>query len=179
MKHIVCSFALISCFLLVSCATMLRIQYDEVPANSLHLGQVMIVADRRTLMEESKPTYDALIASGIKDSDIKDGSTVLARIYCCGGPTTAPVLYVPSGLEVKTGDIVEFISGRPPKKGDAGLLNTVTRIVQRYDDSSPRCRWDPPNEGLWQRVLYCDWMQEAGWVKQGGIAPAWFKPASQ
>ena len=134
------------------------------------------------LKDESKPTYDALLASGIKDSDIKDGSLVLVRIYCCGGPNetgSAPLLYVPNGLEVKRGDIVEFVVGGPPTKGDAGLVNIATRIVQRYDERSPICRWDPPDPRLWQRVLYCDWMQDSGWVKKGGITPAWFKPASK
>ncbi|MBI3621521.1 MAG: hypothetical protein HY208_04965 [Nitrospirae bacterium] len=183
MKNMIGLCALMGCLLIVSCASILRIQYDEVPANSLHLGEAMVVFHRSdVLKDESKPTYAALLAAGIKDSDIKDGSLVFVRIYCCGGPNervSAPILYVPSGLEVKQGDIVEFVAGRRPQKGDVGLLNIATRIVQRYDERSPSCRWDPPDNRLWQRVLYCDWMQESGWVKQGGIAPAWFKPASK
>ena len=88
------------------------------------------------------------------------------------------MLYVPKGLNVALDDIVEVRVGRPPEKGDAGLLNIVTRIVQRYEAGKEDCWWDPKNDRLWLRVLYCDWMPREGWIEQGGLDPAWYKPPS-
>jgi hypothetical protein len=139
---------------------------------------------KRIEVVQNKPLYDAIIASGIKDSEIVDGSVIVARIYCCGGMTenlssekaNARVLYVPKGLNVALGDIVEVRAGRPPENKDAGLLNIVTRVVQRYGVENGNCWWDPKDDRLWLRVLYCDWMPREGWVKQEGLHPAWYKP---
>ena len=176
-------------FILTSCSTALRIESNFVPAGSLRLAQVMAFAKRIEVVQ-SKVTYDAIIASGIADSEIVDGSVVVARIYCCGGMTenfssekgNAIVLYVPKVLNVALGDIVEIRDGRPPEKGDAGLLNIVMRVVQRYEAGKGAakgdCWWDPKDDRLWLRVLYCDWMPREGWVKQEGLHPAWYKPQS-
>jgi hypothetical protein len=158
-----------------------RIQSDFVPAGSLHLGQVMTVGTRKDVIE-SPDLYKILRSEGILDADIGDGSVAVARIYCCGGVTRASSsevanargLYVPRPLRVEPGDIVEFRAGRPPANGDHGRLNTVTRIVGKNTEDS--CWWDPRDERLWLRVLYCKWMPEQGWVKQGGLNPAWYKP---
>ena len=167
--------------LLASCVTTSRLQEDHVPAGSLRLGQAMSLGTRYEITQTKplKPLYDALIAAGIKDSEIQDGSVAVARIYCCGGPSEkddARIVYIPKGINVALFDIVEIKVGRPPEGGDAGVLNVVTRVVQRDADNAGTCWWDPKNDRLWMRILYCEWMPKEGWVKQGGITPAWFKP---
>ncbi|QWV94482.1 hypothetical protein KP004_04660 [Geomonas oryzisoli] len=161
----------------------LRIHMDFVPTGSLRLAQVTATGSREEVVQ-AKDLYDAIIASGIKDSEIADGSVVLARIYCCGGMTkswssevvNSTMLYVPKGLSVALGDIVEVRVGHPPKKEEPGVLNVVTRVVQKADDDG-KCWWDPRDDRLWLRVLYCDWMPKEGWIKQGGINPVWYLPA--
>jgi len=173
---------------LASCATYSsqsewRIQSDVVPVGSLRLAQVMSVG-RRSDVVESPDLYRILEASGIDDSDIVDGSIIVARIYCCGGLTEksssevheARGIYVPRNLHVDVGDIVEMRVGRPPQNGDRGLLNSVTRVVMKRGQDDSSCWWDPRDDRLWLRILYCSWMPEQGWTKQGGIHPAWFKP---
>ena len=93
------NFLLIGCtislsFILASCATPLRIQSDSVPVSSLRLAQV-IELGKRIQIVQYKSLYDAIIASGIADSEIVDGSVVVARIYCCGGMTENPALKKP------------------------------------------------------------------------------------
>jgi len=170
----------VGCILLASCATTLRIQSDFLPEGSLRVAQVVYVVTRDQTLE-TKVLHDALLASGVKDAEIKDGSVVLARVFCCGRPNESEVelmLYAPSAIGVGKGDIVEVRSGRPPAKGDAGRLNTVMRIRQKNGDGATTCNWVPPNPQLWARVLYCDWMPGEGWIEQGGINKAWFKPAA-
>jgi len=172
-------------FLLTSCSTPMRIQSDSVPPGSRRLAQVAAIANRDEIVQV-KELYEVIRASGVNDQDIVDGSVVMARIYCCGGLTensssekvNALMLYVPKELKVVLGDIVEVRAGRPPEKGDVGLLNVVTRLVQKYEASDGSCWWDPKDDRLWLRILYCEWMPKEGWVKQGGLYPAWFKPAS-
>jgi hypothetical protein len=124
--------------------------------------------------------YKTILAAGIADSDLTDGSMVQVRIYCCGGPAeyrNSLFLYVPKPLKLEREDFVEFKVGRSPEKNDGGRLNTVTRVVAKQGDKPESCWWDPRNDKLWQRVAYCDWMSKEGWVKQGGVSPAWYKPA--
>lgn len=172
---------LVGCILLTSCATnTLRIQSDFLPEGSLRVAQVTHVATQKEIVE-SKALHDALLSSGIKDSEIKDGSVALARVFCCGSPMESEqemMLYVPPQIGVLKGDIVEVRSGRPPAKGDSGRLNTVMRVRQKSGDGAATCNWVPPDPRLWARVLYCDWMPGEGWTEQGGINKAWFKPAA-
>jgi hypothetical protein len=171
--------------LMTGCSVPLKIQSDFVPAESLRLAQVMVIGKRADILE-GKAVYEAIIAAGIKDSEVVDGSVVVARIYCCGGPSenyssekvNARMLFVPKEINVALGDIVEVRVGRPPEKGDGGSLNVVTRVVQKYGEDGGSCWWDPKNERLWLRILYCDWMPKEGWIKQGGINPAWYRPQS-
>jgi hypothetical protein len=177
-------FVVTQLFILTSCSTPLRIQSDFVPVGSLRVAQVMAIA-KRTEIVQMKEVYNAIIASGVNDSEIVDGSVVVARVYCCGGISedfssevvNARMLFIPRGLNVARGDMVEVRTGRPPKNEDAGLLNTVTRVVEKYEENKNiwNCWWDPKNDRLWLRVLYCNWMLKEGWVKQGGTYPAWFK----
>ena len=169
---------------LTSCsAPPLRIQSDDVPPGSLRVSQVIAIAQREQIRQLD--AYQGIIAAGIPDSDLVDGSVVMARIYCCGGPTEETsaeytgrrMLYVPRGLTVELDDFVEVRVGRPPEHGDGGRLNTVTRVVARKNDQAKHCWWEPKNDKLWLRTPYCEWMPQEGWVKQGGLSPAWFKPA--
>jgi hypothetical protein len=168
-----------------SFAEQSRVYEDYVPTGALHLGQVMVAAKSDQIFK-MKPLYDAVKTTGIDDADIVDGSVVAARIYCCGGITkelSAEVrnslfLYVPKGLDVGPGDIVELRVGHPAEGGNSAAMNSVTRIVQKSGKDDSTCWWDPKNDSLWQRILYCEWMPSEGWVKQGGMTPAWFKPPS-
>jgi len=178
------SLALPLILLLAACSTPpLRIESDSVPAGSLRVAQVIAIAKHEDIPKLE--AYKGIIAAGVADSDLSDGSIVMARIYCCGGPTRETsaeyadrrMLYVPKDLRVGLGDFVEVRVGRPPEHGDGGRLNTVTRIVAKDGESPEHCWWDPKNETLWLRTPYCDWMPKEGWTKQGGISPAWFKPA--
>lgn len=177
--------------LLAGCAPhALRIQSDVVvQPDALRLAQVMVVATRDDIVRAE--AYEAILTAGVPDEDLSDGSVVLARVYCCGGISQnlseefqhRTMLLVPKGMKVGLGDIVELRVGRPPREGDGGKLNTVTRLVQAVDEQERRsreksetCWWDPKDDRLWLRVLYCDWMPTEGWKKQEGSYPAWFKP---
>lgn len=181
---LICGVLLLN-LLVTGCSTTLRIHSDFIPAGSLRLAQVMDIGKRADILQ-SKELYDAIISSGIKDTEVADESIVVARIFCCGGlsenlsseKTNAIMMFVPMGTNVGLGDIVEVRAGRPPEKGDAGQLNVVTRVVQKYGDNEGKCWWDPKDDRLWLRVLYCDWMPKEGWIKQGGINPAWYRPSS-
>jgi hypothetical protein len=52
----------------------------------------------------------------------------------------------------------------------------VVELVPRAEGG--RCRWDPPNEKLWMRVIYCDWMLGENWQFKGGLHKGWFRPAA-
>jgi hypothetical protein len=182
-------FLVFAAFISTACATPLRIQHDVVPMGSLHSAEVTDVATRNEILKAE--AYKAIIAAGVADSELVDGSIVMARVYCCGGITEhfsvenidRIMAYVPRGLKVMRGDFIEVKVGRPPENGDSGLLNTVTRVIQGYEerirksnDPSETCWWDPKNDRLWLRVVYCNWMPKDGWIKQGGSYPAWYKP---
>jgi hypothetical protein len=177
-------FLFLALLAVTGCSNNLRIHSDFVPAGSLRLAQVMVLGKRAEIVQ-ARPLFDAILASGIPDSEIVDGSVVMARIFCCGGLTdnlssekvNSLILYVPKEVTVARGDIVEVRVGRPPEKGDAGKVHLVTRVVQKYGGNEERCWWDPKDDRLWLRVLYCDWMPHEGWIKQGGTNPAWYKLA--
>ena len=169
--------------MLTACSSPpLRIQSGDVPAASLRVAQVIAVANRQDIVNTE--AYKAIIAAGVADADIQDGSVVMMRIYCCGGMSQElssefvhrKMAYVPKGMKLEPGDFVEIKVGRPPERGDGGRLNTVIRVVGTRTDSRESCWWEPKNDKLWLRVPYCDWMPAEGWVKQGGLNPAWFKP---
>jgi hypothetical protein len=138
----------------------------------------MEVPTRKQIIE-AKWLLDDLIQSGVKETEVRDGIIVFARIYCCGGPNerqTAPIVYVPTGINAEPGDIIEMKVGHPSRNGDPGELNTTTQIRQKASETGGSCRWDPPDERLWTRTLYADWMPKEGWIRQGGLYNAWYKP---
>jgi len=179
LNSLLIAWVLFLVLIMTGCASSLPIHSDfAVPDDSLRLAQVVEI-ETRAVVVQNKKVYEALIASGVGDSNITDDSIVVSRIYCCGGSsekTLAIILYVPNGLNVALGDIVELRTGHPPERGEVGSLNTVTRVVQKHGDDGGNCWWDPKNDRLWLRILYCDWMPKEGWVKQGGLSPAWYRP---
>lgn len=171
--------------LVAGCAGHSRLHSDSIPPGSLRLAQVMEIAKGADIMGDQE-LRKAVVAAGIGEDKIVDGSIVAARIYCCGGMSAksspevvnSRILYVPKGIPLAVGDLVEVKVGREAANGDGGELNTVQRLVEPYGAPDPHCWWDPRDDRLWMRVLRCDWMEKDGWIKQGGINPTWYKPAS-
>jgi hypothetical protein len=122
-----------------------------------------------------------LHASGIKDSDFRDGSVAVARIYCCHPSTdagTAIWFYTPTGLQAQVGDFVVVRMGRKATKKDGGTVNLAVEIREHKDAPNTQCSWEPPDETKWRRLLYCKWMPAEGWtLKKSLLHETWFKPA--
>ena len=148
-------------------------------AGALRMTEIMALATRGEI-QSLGIHYDHIIASGIRDSDLRDGSLAVGRVYCCG-PTDkglAMWLHIPQGIEVEVGDIVEVRMGSKPRGGDTGRVNTATRVRVKKEAADKSCRWVPPDENLWRRTLYCDCMEAEGWIFRGGMYKTWMKPAS-
>ena len=148
------------------------------------LVQVVQFAERRDIVE-MESLYRNMLEQGIKDADIKDGSVAFGMIYCCGGKisvATVMAVWIPEGLDVELNDFVEIRVGKPRDRKKPGKwpgVATAMRVRQRADALRRPCWWAPPQEGLWMRVLYCDWMKAEGWKHQGGLHAAWYKPAAR
>ncbi len=148
-------------------------------AGALRLAQVMQTATREEILKLTTQR-EHLLASGLQESDFKDGSLAMGRVYCCHPSTdegTAMWFYVPSDKTVNPGDIVEIRMGSEPSKKDAGKVNIVVEIRQKKDAPESHCSWDPPKDYLWRRVLYCDWMPAEGWTLKKGAYNTWLKRA--
>ena len=137
-----------------------RLHADYVPVNSLRLAQVKSLGtraemqDARTRDWENLTIYQALIALGIPDEEIRDGSGGFGEVVCCGGPNSEDTFiffYVPQNMDVGVGDIVEIRAGELPGKSDA-YPNVVTRLRQTLGTAAG-CRWLPENPALWLRFL--------------------------
>lgn len=158
----------------------LRVYPDDVPAGSLRLVQAIIVGSRTDIVDNSNEWYQALLASGITDDAIIDGSVAVGRIFCCGGPNeiaSRQAFYIPLGIQVKPLDIVEIIAGSDPKDHSVTRVNTAIRVVQRAEPTVTGCDWIPLNPRLWRRILFCDWMKKDGWIElEDGLYHTWYKP---
>lgn len=146
-------------------------------AGALRLAQVMQTATREEILKNTT-LREHLLASGLQDSDFKDGSLAMGRVYCCHPSTdegTAIWFYVPPDKPVNPGDIVEVRMGREATKTDPGKVNTLVEFRQKKDAAESHCSWDPPKDFLWRRVLYCDWMPAEGWTKTKGSHNTWLK----
>ncbi len=165
---------------LFSCATVSRLHPPiQGETGALRLAEVMVLATRQEIVSLGI-NYEHLLASGIKDADLQDGSLVAGRVYCCGGSieySSAPWIYVPRGMSVEVGDLVEIKMGRQPRKNDPGAVNTAVRVRHKGISNAP-CRWAPEQQGLWMRILHCDWMEKEGWIQKKGLYKTWLKPAS-
>jgi hypothetical protein len=149
-------------------------------AGTLRLAQVMQTATREEILKLTEQRQH-LLDSGLKDSDFQDGSLAMGRVYCCHPSTdegTAIWFYVPPDSPVKPGDIVVVRMGRESTKKDPGTVNKLIEVRQKQDATESHCSWDPPNDRLWRRILYCDWMPAEGWVLKKGSHNTWLKPAS-
>ena len=140
---------------LCGCALIARVDpfawKTTVPPGTHRLGEVMAIALRAHIVE-SPDVYQRLLAAGISDDEIRDGGAGLCRTNCCGGPNeqaNSMMFFVPVGLEVRVGDIVEVSNGGPAP----APVNTLIRVRQSVGATTPSCRWAPEQEGLWRRVL--------------------------
>jgi hypothetical protein len=162
-------FSVIAVFAMSACSTG---RMGET--STLHAGQVVSVETRSDILG-NKAMHDAMIEAGVAESAIADGNVVLVRLMCCGGPSVSNVhgFYNPSPqtLPLKVEDIVEL------RLGGNSQVNTVTRVLQGAGQTDGPCWWDPKNDALWRRVMYCEWMPKEGWLKQEGTYTGWYKPA--
>lgn len=168
---------------LVSCAKTSVFHAHDVESYSLRLAQVVYIGTKSEY-DNNPEMMKFLTDFGINESDISDGSVVVGRTYCCGGPnekTTAIWFYVPKPLTVELGDIVEVWSGEPVTVGSrpTTMPNTAIQVRQKSGSLTKECKWIPENPNLWARYLYCDWMEEEGWVQQDKkLYPCWIKRMS-
>lgn len=164
---------------LATAATSRLYPPSDGESGGLRLVQVMAVATRDEILKSGE-SLQHLLASGLKDSDLKDGSVAMARIYCCHLSTeqgTAIWLYVPSDVPVNPGDLVVVRMGRKATKKDSGAVNTAVQVREKKDTPNSQCTWDPPDDKMWTRVLYCSWMPAEGWQLHNGLHKTWLKPA--
>lgn len=147
-------------------------------SGTLRLAQVINIGTREQILGLGVNLQNLLAAAGVKDSDLKDGSLANGRIYCCHQATevgTAMMFYVPPNVFVEIGDIVEVRMGRQATKNEPSAVNTVVRIREKMESPDSQCSWDPPNNTMWRRVLYCKWMPAEGWTLKNGLYNTWLK----
>ncbi len=151
---------------------------NKSETGKLRLAEVMALATREEILHMG-PNLEYLHASGLKDSDFKDGSVAMARVYCCHPSTDAGSaiwFYVPSTQQVQVGDLVVVRMGRNPAKNDAGMVNVAVEVREHKGDPNSQCSWDPPDTTKWARVLYCKWMPAEGWTLEDKfLHKAWLK----
>jgi hypothetical protein len=159
-------------------ATSRLFPYYKDETGILRLAQVMGTGSRQEILEAGMH-YRLMLAAGIPDEQLVDGSLAIARVYCCGGATEvaqAIWLFVPPGTTVQPGDVVEVRMGRQPEGDDAGLVNEAVAIRQRSDAAGTgTCRWQPDDPKLPTRTLYCDGIEQQGWVRREGLREMWVK----
>lgn len=159
----------------VSASKTSRLHPPEASEAGAHrVAEVRALATREEILDLGAH-YRFLVDSGIEPAELKDGSLAVGQTYCCGGPSDQSMamwIYVPAGPAPKVGDIVEVRMGRQPEGEDPGAVNVLMRIREKED-----CRWEPQNPKLWMRVLYCDWMEDEGWVEKTGFFKTWLKPS--
>ena len=172
--------ALFALPLLHGCAGPSRLYPNGAPENSLRLVEVLVLASK-SAVQNNRYMREPLAAAGIQGAETRDGSIGGGRVYCCGGKMDEAYFhyfFIPDGVKVEVGDIVEIRGGSLPKEGKSSV-NTAVRVVQKKDDAAGSCRWEPPDKP-YGRVLYCDWMPQQGWVKYTGslFEDTWVKPAA-
>lgn len=164
---------LLALCVLHGCAGPSRLYTIEAPEHSLRLVEVLALASRSDV-QSNRYMYEPLAAAGILDAQTRDESIGAGRVYCCGGKMDEAFFhyfYIPAGIQVGVGDIVEIRCGSLPKGGKS-TVNTAVRVVQKKNDPGGSCQWEPRDK-VYGRVLYCDWMPVQGWMKYKGT---WVKP---
>ncbi len=152
---------------------------SEAEAGGLRLTQVVGVASREEILKSGE-TLQHLLASGLKDVDLRDGSVAVGRIYCCHQWTengTNILFFVPPNVSLKIGDLVSVRMGSKSTKREGGTVNMAVEVREKKDDPMSQCSWNPPNDAMWTRILYCSWMPAEGWTLQKGLHKTWLKPA--
>jgi|GEM_PF-1138195 len=151
----------------------------ESDAGIVRLAQVQAVASQADV-QGMGVHRQFLLEAGIAERDLGGGRVVSTRVYCCGGPneeSEALWAYVPPAIDLAVGDVVEMRMGDPAVKGRLEGVNVVLAIAATAAEVPGRCRWVPPDETKWVRVLYCDGIESKGWIhKEGGLYPMWLKP---
>jgi hypothetical protein len=153
---------------------------DKDEAGALRLAQVMQTATREEILKLTAQR-EHLLASGLQDSDFKDGSLAMGRVFCCDPSLEEGMaiwFYVPPDTPVQPGDIIVVRMGHEATKKDpSSKVNTLVEVREKKDAPNSRCSWDPPKDNLWRRVLYCDWMPAEGWTLKKGAYKTWLKRA--
>jgi hypothetical protein len=144
---------------------------------------VQLASRAETLATGEDGALGVLRANGISEDEIRDGSVAAGIKFCCGGKVsmdTRLMFYVPPSFGVSEADVVEVAIGRPARRrrGDPGAINRAIRIRESLNDTNAACHWDPEDDRLWTRILYCDWMSEEGWQLERGLDKTWFRPAA-
>ena len=172
-----CLAGLVSSFGLVSPVTA-----KDLPQGTHILTMVAQLASKaETLATGEEGFLGKLHQNGITDEEIVDGSVAVGIVYCCGGSITKQtmwVFYVPPEFQLAVGDVVELEVGKSPnqKKGEPGVFHRIVRVRESFEDETGSCRWDPEDDRMWARILYCDWMEEEGWKYKSGLSKTWYKP---
>jgi hypothetical protein len=166
-------------FRLLVCATLLCVLSACTTSggklgepSTLHAAEVVQVLNRTDILG-SHGIHESLTNGGVSDSAIVDGSVVIVRTSCCGPPMTGNAHGVLNlqGVTLHVGDIIEYVIP------GGSSVNTLTRVIQKTGEANSQCWWEPRNEALWRRVMYCSWMPEQGWVQQTGhLIIGWYKP---
>jgi hypothetical protein len=153
----------------------------------LRAAGVATVVTRDELLGSTyyKDLVALLVARGVVEASIVDGTLVLVRLLCCRDDvekSNSVYVYNPLAIQVAPGDIIEMRNGDAPSwntaKGTLADLHSVTRVLQRAEEIAGKCWWEPRDERLWGRFVVCEWMPAEGWVEQKKKTnPAWYKPA--
>lgn len=156
--------------------------YGEDRLGSHKVAEVVFLGSKEQIVNTDN-IYQPLLSAGIDPTNLRNGSVISGRVYCCGGKGTAEtennvIIYVPPSIETKVYDIIEYEVGHGPKAEGLSQLNVALKV--RHSDGVKQgiCRWEPDNPKLWMRVLKCPWMEDEGWSKGGGLYPEWYKPAA-
>jgi hypothetical protein len=177
-----CSYlvAIVFIALISGCASKHKIHGTLGGEPGAHkVTQVMSLAPKEEIRNQSHIS-DRLVSAGVDLASIKNGSVVAGRIYCCGGAGTPEIVnsvfvYIPQNLNVKEGDILEFVEGQGPEGKGKSQLNVAVKVRHESGSGSGTCKWVPENPNLWLRVLYCSWMDDEGWIEGGSLTPEWYK----
>jgi hypothetical protein len=166
---------------MIGCADTLQIYGTGLKESRVHqVTEVTYIASKEEVLSVKELTK-ALDSSGIHTGDIRNGSVVIGRVYCCGGEGTVETavpawVFVPPSLMVEKGDILEFKVGAGPKAAEGERINRAVKVRQKNGVNTKECRWEPDEPGLWMRVLRCRWMENEGWIEGRGLDPVWYKP---
>lgn len=147
---------------------------------ALRLAKITHIGTREEILKLGDHLQH-LLDSGLKDSDLQDGSVDVGIVYCCHQSTedgTAMWFYVPPNIPVQLGDIAVIRMGRKGDKKDPGQVNTLVEVREKKDAPDSQCSWEPKDNSMWMRVLYCKWMPAEGWTRDNGLYKTWLKRAS-